>query len=184
SEILTLIQLSAVGLIIIGIVLLSINIKEFIKLKKVNLFIGVKEGIIAMLGWGISLFLLVYPAKNLGWFLPAFIFRLFILFILAGYILYKNKQLISNSSKFPFILLILIGGLDIGGFFSYSFGVVNTNASIVAPVGSAFALVTVVLAKIFLKEKFTLIKTFGILTIISGLVLISRWETAPRAPEI
>ena len=126
-----------------------------------------------MLGWGISLFLLVIAAKDLGWFLPAFIFRFFMLLFLSAFILYSQKKFIAKSQKFPFGLLLLIGLFDIGGFFSYSFGVSSTSASIVAPIGSAFALVTVLLARIFLKENIDLNKSAGILAIICGLVFIS-----------
>ena len=173
KEILTGTQIMALILIVSGIILLSVNFKDFYKLKKINLFIGVNEGLIAMLGWGISLFLLVIAAKDLGWFLPAFIFRFFMLLFLSAFILYSQKKFIAKSQKFPFGLLLLIGLFDIGGFFSYSFGVSSTSASIVAPIGSAFALVTVLLARIFLKENIDLNKSAGILAIICGLVFIS-----------
>ena len=166
-------QMLAIGLIVIGIVLLSVNINDLIKTKKVGLLVGVKEGIIAMLGWGLSLFLLVIATKDLGWFLPAFIFRFFVLSILAVYIVSSKKLFIPESAKFPLKLLLAIGIFDIGGFFAYSFGVTSAYASIVAPIGSAFALVSVILAKIFLKEEIDLGKSLGILAIVGGLVLMS-----------
>ena len=94
-------QILAIGLIIVGIVLLSVNIKDLIKSKKVGLLVGVKEGIIAMLGWGVSLFLLVVATKDLGWFLPAFVFRFFVLLLLVGYIVSSKKLFIPKSTRFP-----------------------------------------------------------------------------------
>jgi len=173
KEILTGSQIFSIGLIAAGIILLSINFNDLIKLKKINLFIGVKEGLIAMMGWGVSLFLLVFATKDLGWFLPAFIFRFFLLLLLTGFIFYTHQSFIPKSRKFPLKLLLLIGVFDIGGFFSYSLGISATSASIVAPIGSAFALVTVLLARIFLKENIDKNKIIGILSIIGGLVLIS-----------
>jgi drug/metabolite transporter (DMT)-like permease len=166
-------QALAIVLIIIGIALLSVNLKDLIRSKKVGLLVGVREGIIAMLGWGVSLFLLVIATKDLGWFLPAFIFRFFVLLILVLYIASLKKTFIPKSIKFPLKLLFAIGIFDIGGFFSYSFGVSSAYASIVAPIGSAFALVSVILAKIFLREKIDLGKSLGILAIVGGLVLMS-----------
>ena len=166
-------QVLAIGMIVVGIVMLSVNISDLVKSKKVNFLVGVKEGVMAMLGWGISLFLLVFATKELGWFLPAFIFRFFVLLLLVGYILFSKSVFIPKSTKFPLKLLLLIGLFDIGGFFSYSFGVSGTQASIVAPIGSAFALVSVLLAKVFLKEKIYRNKMVGILAIVGGLVLIS-----------
>lgn len=173
KEALSTIQLLAIGFIVVGIVLLSIDIQDLFKSKKVNLLVGVKEGIIAMLGWGISLFLIIPASRDLGWFLPAFIFRFFLLLLLTGYVLLSKRPFVPKPKKFPIKLLLLIGVFDIGGFFSYSFGVAGAHASIVAPIGSAFTLVTVLLAKVFLKEKMDLNKIIGILAIVSGLVLIS-----------
>ena len=167
------VQILALGLIILGIILLSVNITDLLRLKKVNLLDGVKEGVIAMLGWGVSLFLLIFATKDLGWFLPAIVFRFFVLLLLVGYMLFTGKLTSVKSTKIPLSLLILIGVFDIGGFFSYSLGVSGSQASIVAPIGSAFTLVTVILAKVFLKEKWDLGKAAGILMIVGGLVLIS-----------
>lgn len=173
KEILSVTQLSAIALIIIGIILISINIKDMFSEKKVKLLIGVKEGVVAMFGWGISLFLLVLPGKELGWFLPAFIFRFFVLLLLSMYMFFSKKLFVPMSVNFPIGLLLLIGIFDIGGFLSYSFGVAGEYASIVAPIGSAFTLVSVILAKIFLKEKLDLGKIIGICGIVCGLILIS-----------
>jgi len=172
KEVLSTPQLLAIGLIIVGIILLSVNIKDLVSSKKVNLLVGVKEGVIAMLGWGISLYLLVFPSKDLGWFLPTITFRFMVLVILVGYILFSKGIFVPDKKKFPIKLLLAIGFFDIGGFFAYSFGVAGIQASIVAPIGSAFALVSVLLAKVFLKEKIDQYKTVGILAIVGGLVLM------------
>lgn len=173
KESLGILQVLSIILIVFGISLLSVNIWDLIKLKKVSLLVGVREGVVAMLGWGISLFLLVFATKDLGWFLPALVFRLFVLFLMVGYMVFTRRPFVVKSTKSTMFLLLLIGVFDIAGFFSYSLGVSGSYASIVAPISSAFALVTVILAKVFLKEKWELNKIFGILLIAAGLVLIS-----------
>jgi drug/metabolite transporter (DMT)-like permease len=173
KETLNTVQLIAIGVILMGIILLSVNINDFVKSKKINLLAGVNEGIVAMFGWGISLFLLIFPTKDLGWFLPTIIFRFFVLVILVGYMKYLAVQMVPDKKKFPSKLLLAIGVFDIGGFFAYSLGVTGTQASIVAPISSAFALVSVLLACLFLKEKIDTSKIVGIIAIVGGLVLIS-----------
>jgi drug/metabolite transporter (DMT)-like permease len=93
--------------------------------------------------------------------------------LLSGYIGLTSKQFISKSGKFPVKLLLLIGVFDMAGFLSYSYGVAGAYASIVAPIGSAFALVSILLAKIFLKEKISLNQMIGMAAIVSGVVLIA-----------
>lgn len=166
-------QIAAIILIISGIVLASTNIKEILSNKKIKLLGGVKEGLMAMLGWGISLFLLASLSKVLGWFLPALIFRFLLLLFLSVYIVISKKDFIPAKVKFPLWLLLFIGVFDMLAFFAFSLGTSGSSASIVAPIGSAYTLVTIALARIFLKEKLNLNQTIGICGIITGLILIS-----------
>lgn len=173
KEILRLNQLVAIILIIFGMIIISINLKDFIKNKSIQLLTGTKEGIIAMLSWGVSLFLLIFPSKELGWFLPSIFFRFLIILFLLIYILYSKISFLPKTQKLPFKLLVFIGLFDILAFFSYSLGVSQGYGSIVGPVSSASTLVTIFLGLIFFKEKLGVRKIIGVLAIVGGLVLIS-----------
>jgi len=166
-------QILAVIFIAIGIILVSIDFGAFKLTKKINLLVGIKEGIVAMLGWGVSMFLLAFTAEALGWFIPVLIFKIFGLSLLFFYML-KKKSFQKDSFTKPVILLLIpIGMLDILAFFTYSFGINNLNASIVAPIAASFPVVTIILARIFLKERLNIVQTIGVIGIIAGLVLIS-----------
>ena len=173
KEVLRLNQIIAIFLIIFGIIILSINLKDLINKKSIQLLTGTKEGIIAMLGWGVSLFLLIFPSKYLGWFLPAIFSRFLMILILLVYILYSKIAIFPKNQKLPFKLLIFIGLFDMLAFFSYSLGVSKGFGSIVGPVSSASTLVTIFLGLIFFKEKLGVRKIIGVLGIVGGLVLIS-----------
>lgn len=173
KEILAINQAIAIILIISGIILLSIDIKLIKETKKLSAYVGVKEGLITMISWGISMFLVIFTARALGWFLPIFLFRFFLLLFLVIYI-FIGKQ----SFRVPFqpsllALLLPIGLLDIGAFFTYSFGAIKEHALIVAPIAASYPLVTIILARVFLKEKPALNQIFGIAGVIIGLILIS-----------
>lgn len=173
KEVLRFNQAIAVLLIMIGVILISINIKDILEAKRLKVFTGVKEGIIAMLGFGISLFLIVPASREIGWFLPVFLFRFFMITFLASFIIFKRVSFKFKPEKNILLALIPIGLLDVFAFLSYSFGVNGTFASVVAPIAGTFPLITIFLARIFLKEKITSIQTFGIVGIILGLILIS-----------
>jgi len=173
KEILQKNQIIAILLVILGIILVSINIRELLKIKKINLFIGVKEGLIAMFGWGICFFLLTPMVKVLGWFLPTFLSKLISILFLTFYIFTSKQSLKINFPNPILIWIFLIGLLDVVAFFAYSFGVIREYASIIAPIAASYPLVTVLLARIFLKEKFVLNQIIGIISIIFGLILIS-----------
>lgn len=173
KEVLQTNQIVAIILIISGIILVSVNLKELLKIKRLTLLGGIKEGLIAMLAWGISLFLIVPASKSLGWFLPVFVSKLFGLLFLVIYTMFSKKSLKIDLQIPLLILLFLIGFLDIIAFFAYSFGVEREYASIVAPVAASFPLVTIILARIFLKEKIVFNQALGIAGVIAGLILIS-----------
>jgi len=173
KEVLQTNQIIAIIFIIFGIILVSVNLKELLKIKRLTLLGGIKEGLIAMLAWGISLFLMVPVSKSLGWFLPVFVSKLFGLLFLVIYTMFSKKSLKIDLQIPLLILLFLIGFLDIIAFFAYSFGVEREYASIVAPVAASFPLVTIILARIFLKEKIVFNQALGIAGVIAGLILIS-----------
>jgi drug/metabolite transporter (DMT)-like permease len=173
KEVLQTNQIVAIILIILGIILVSINIKEFLRRERFTLLAGTKEGLIAMFGWGLSLFLIIPPSKILGWFLPVFLFRLFSILFLTSYIFIGKQSFKMSFQPSLLALLLPIGFLDTGAFFSYSFGVSGEYASIVAPIAASFPLVTIILARVLLKERLVLNQLLGIASIITGLILIS-----------
>ena len=86
---------------------------------------------------------------------------------------FTKKDFVEKKVKFPLLVLVLIGIFDMGAFFTYSIGTSGSFTSIVAPIGSAYTLVTIILAKIFLKEKIKPNQYFGIAGILTGLILIA-----------
>lgn len=173
KEVLATNQIIAIVLITLGIIFVSINLKELSQIKKLTLLIGTKEGLVAMLAWGLSLFLIIPASKALGWFLPVFTFKFSGLFFFTLFVLFSRHSLRINFQLSLLTLLFLVGFSDVIAFFGYSFGVGGEYASIVAPVAASFPLVTIVLARIFLKEKLVLNQLFGVAGIIAGLILIS-----------
>ena len=165
-------QIGAVVLILAGIIGLSVNFKQLVASKSLSLMAGVKEGVIAMFAWGVSLFLLVMPTKSVNWFLPTFVFRLLLIVFLSLFMGIQKEPFIKKGSM-PWGKLFVIGAFDFAAFMSLSLGELQANSSFILPIASAYALVTVVLAWIFLKEKMTLRHIIASLAIIFGVVTIA-----------
>jgi drug/metabolite transporter (DMT)-like permease len=172
NEILKTNQILAIIFIICGIILVSTNIKEALK-NKLSFFIGAKEGIISMFSYGVAAFLLAFAVKSLGWFLPGIICRLFILIFIILYAFINKQSLRARFQPSVWNLILPIAFLDIIAFFAYSIGVSSECASIVAPIAASSPLVTIILARIFLKEKLVSNQIVGIFLALLGLVLIS-----------
>jgi len=70
--------------------------------------------------------------------------------------------------------LILIGVCEVGAYLAISLGYSATShTSIIALLSGAFSLPTIILARIFLKERTTRTQTIGSIAIIGGIILLS-----------
>lgn len=163
----------AILFILGGIVGLSIDFKKLMASKELSVLAGVKEGVIAMFAWGISLFLLVMPTKAVNWFLPTLVFRLLLILFLGGYMVATKTSFIPKKEKVPWGSLFVIGAFDFAAFMSLSLGELQANSSLILPIASAYALVTVILAWLVLKEKMTLRHIASALAIVAGIVGMS-----------
>ena len=166
-------QVLAITSIIIGILIISVDLKSIVQTKKLELLSGVREGMLSMLGWGVAWFLTVIPTRNLDWFLPAFLFRIMLILMLAGHIVYQKKSFVPKKGQFPLVQIIIIGLFDMLAFMSLSIGISRTNSSIIAPIASANTIVVIGLAVLFLKEKLKLNQIIGTIGILIGIILIS-----------
>ena len=77
------------------------------------------------------------------------------------------------SNKSLWVFVILAGVLSASGYIGYSIGIEEGLTSIVTPIAAAFPAVTVILAKVFLKEKLNVNQAAGISITISGIILLS-----------
>ena len=84
----------------------------------------------------------------------------------------KANLFVVKSGLWKF--LILIGVCEVIAYMAISLGFSSTSyLSMVAILSSSFSLPTIILARVFLKEKVTRIQTIGSIAIIAGIVLLS-----------
>jgi uncharacterized membrane protein len=171
-EALMIYQIAAIILIILGIVLVSVNIKDALK-NRLSFFAGVSEGIISMLGYGLATFLLAFSIKTLGWFFPAAFSRLFMVIFLFIYALITRQSLRARFQFSIWKMVLAIGSLDVLAVFAYSIGVSSGYAALIAPIAAASPLVTIILARIFFKEKLAINQLLGVIMAIAGIILIA-----------
>ncbi len=97
-------------------------------------------------------------------------------FMTVAMLLYAWVRRISLriSLSSVWIYLFLIGLFETGAYIAISYGYSRTPlTSVVALLSGAFSLPTIVLARIFLKERVTRFQTIGSLIIVLGIVLVS-----------
>ncbi len=171
NESLTAIQGIGVALAIIGAILTSFKLHELLKLKLKNAAKGIKYALIAVLGWGIGFVLIDVLVTELKWFLPFFFMKIAVVLYL---LLYSGAR--KSNISFPknvALFVVIIGVLEVIAFISYGIGVNSEYTAIVAPIGATFPMTTIILARIFFKERLEINQKWGIVAVLIGLVLLS-----------
>jgi drug/metabolite transporter (DMT)-like permease len=132
---------------------------------------GIIYAAIAAFAYGVDFVIIDLLANEIGWFLPIFFIgtiNAFMLLIYAG-IRKSNLSFPRNVSSF----VILVGILDTIAYLFYSTSVTLEFGAIVAPIAATSPAISILLAKIFFKEKIRLIQKMGIVFVLAGLVLLS-----------
>ena len=71
------------------------------------------------------------------------------------------------------LFVILIGILESVGFMAFGAGISLEYTSIIAPITSVTPAITIILARVFLKEILELNQKIGVIAVLIGLVLLS-----------
>lgn len=162
------------ALIFLGTILINVDLKSLragrIRIKAVA---GLKEIIVATLlaaiwtlGWDKA-------TQNKDWLV--YTSFMFLFMTLSAYILAKQtKTDIRNIKPRAWKFLWLIGTGEVAAYLAITLGYANTtHASIVAILSGASSLITIVLARMFLKEKMTKLQAASSIIIITGIVLLT-----------
>jgi len=156
---------------IIGGLLASFKLKDLLHLKWKNAVPGLGYALFTVLFAGIYLFLIVVQEEAWGWFFPVFMLKLFTVLILYGYVGIKRKPIRMNQKVWHYIIIIAV--LEVIAFLSFGFGTHSGLATIAAPISAAFPAVTVVMVRIFFKEKLETNQKVGVVMVLCALVLLS-----------
>ena len=174
GEVLNLSLISALILIFGGVILINLDL-ESLKEKRLRLksVAGLKEIIAATalaaiwtLGWDKF-------TTNKDW--VVYTTLMFMFMTLSAFLIAKAnkvKLLNAESGTWKFLWLIAIG--EVVAYLAITLGYSSTNhVSVIAILSGASSLPTILLARIFLKEKMVLIQMVASLIIIVGIILLS-----------
>lgn len=135
------------------------------------LTLGVLFGIVAMLSWGIADFLAASAARKTS-VIKALLWSQIAgtLILILAFLLFFKFPVVS----FTAIILILISAfLNIAALGSFYKGMQIGNVSVISPISSSYAVITIILSLIFLNEKLNALQTAGISLAILGAILTS-----------
>ncbi len=161
----------AVALIVVANIGASVNPKSLKGSKLVSLAGGVPYALLAAAGWGVFYFALVYPTRALGPWLSAFLAELGVT-AAAGVHLLVGRQRIPYDQAFS-PKVIGNGVAIVIGTVAFTVGVSKFNVGIVAALSNSVALLSLLLAAYFFREKLNRLEAVAALLMIVGVVLLS-----------
>ena len=163
-------------LIFFGIMIASVNLRQIRKdvSDNKNKIRGIPEALFAVL-----LFAIWFPFwndfinKGESWITLLLGFRIFIAIFVFLFAKYKFIPLkIKNIKIFRWIILMAL--LDIGAYLALTWSYSKSNyTSLIAMLSSTFFVPTLILAKIFLKERLNVSQWIGITLIFTSIILLA-----------
>lgn len=171
KESLSLMQVLAIILIILGIILISINLTDFAGSHLFQLSSGIPFALITSILWGLTFFLLKIPVGPLGPYLSSLILQ-FGITIFSGIHLLKTHDgfAIKERGVWPYLFAIAIA--DTVGILFFYLGISLYDVSIISALTFSSPWVAVLLGRIIYKEKLAINQYLAIALTIFGLVLI------------
>jgi drug/metabolite transporter (DMT)-like permease len=165
------IQAAAISVTIGGVVLASADLRR-LQPGAARIGRGVWFGLFSMIGFGISVFVGGLYARKYGWFLPAYLVRVFVAVLLtaiaAGRREWPWQRLGAGTLAFVFVM----GALESGGFFWFARGAELGFISIVAAASAVYPIIPLVLGLALFRERPAPNQMAGILAVIAGVFVL------------
>lgn len=176
KDIITPIQMFFIVIIFLGVFLCSVDIKKLLNSEKI-LDRGTVLALLAMVFLSIYFTFSRILINSYAWFLPSFIATA--CFPLIYLYMKKNKEKLVVPRELKILLAVFMAGLLIrSGDFALNYGLSLPNASsLVAPIAGASPILFVTLSSLIFKDKLTRQQIAGVLTALTGIILLTGLNT-------
>jgi len=165
-------QLGSILLIAVGIILITIDFKDFDKSILLSKKSGVPLALLAMVMWGIGFAFFKIPISTIGPYFNTLIGEITIIFM-SGASLLIQKQRPEIPERRMLVYLLLMGLTGAIGILGFNIGASYANLSIVAAVFAAHPLVATIYGKLVYKDKIKPLQYVAIGLTLFGIVTLS-----------
>lgn len=162
----------AIAAIIIGVVLISINFREFRKSHIFDIKSGVPFALVTCLGWGVYAFLFNVPVNVLGPIMTGLITETGILVIGFFAVLFSKEGFrVPDIKTMNYVIMVAFFG--VAAVLAYGAGLNSSDVSIVAPIAFANPIVATLYGAVFYGERLKFQQYSGVVLAIMGIVFMS-----------
>ena len=166
------VQVFAASASIGGVVLTSLNLRN-LKIRQVLIGKGVLYGLIAMLGLGLSQYFIGILSRDIGWFLPIYVSRLFTFAMLAPILLIWRQLPWQRFTVLLFVGVAFAGITEIAGLFAFSRGTEIGIISIVAAASTVYPILPVMGGLLIFRERLSPNQWIGLVVAMIGLLILA-----------
>jgi transporter family protein len=172
NETLAALQFAGLGLIVLGVVLISIDFKDIRRSSIFDAKTGIQTALLVCLLWGAMFFLFKIPVLALGAILAGFLLE-FSIFLYSGIHLLaagRSLRLASARAVMPMLVIGILTGIATG---LISLGTETAGISFIMGLVAAAPLVVALYGRIVYRERLTNIQWISALIIVAGIVMMS-----------
>jgi drug/metabolite transporter (DMT)-like permease len=170
GEALTLLQLSAIMLVVLGIILVAFERNEG---KDSSRELSLLLALAAAFFGGANLILQKWISESGHYLMGFFLTRISSAALMTPLALAPGQETRSVENSRSWLKLGVLGLIDVSAFFAWYIGLRVGLVSIVTPIATSSPAVTVILAHLFLKERVLPHQRMGIFAIIVGIVFLA-----------
>ncbi|MBN2423221.1 DMT family transporter [Candidatus Woesearchaeota archaeon] len=134
---------------------------------------GILCGLAAMLGYGISDYLLKKPSEKIGTYSTLFQIQVITLILNIPFIIYYFSKYTFNITVSDLVILTIAAIFDVFAWFNFSKSLTKGEIAIVTPIMSVYSIVTVVLSVFFLNEILNSYQLVAVFLALLGIILTS-----------
>ncbi len=169
EEQVSLLQALAIVLLIIGVIMISFRYSDLKRIRVSRAAPGAGFAALTMVGWGLYYFMIKPVVIELGPLLSVVYLEVGILVMIALPLLLGKARVPDRTVCWTFFSGILVALAA----WAFNMGIMRAPVSIIHPVANSSVLVTVLLSRLFLKERIETNQKAAIFLIITGLIFIS-----------
>ena len=172
NEVLGAWQVAAIASIVLGVIFISANPKDWKNTNLLNLSSGVPYALVAGVLWGLVYFLLKIPVSALGPMLSGFLLE-FGGMVFSGINLKLSKVSFGIPDGGILQKMIIIGLLGGMGTMFFNLGIQGSDVSIVAAITFSWPMLAAIYAKYAYKEEMGLLQWAAAVLILAGIIVLS-----------
>jgi uncharacterized membrane protein len=171
GESLNIFQVFCIVIVLVGIILSSINLKN-INFHELLSDKGLPFALVSLVTWGIYFTFVKIPIRQVGWFWPAYISWWGFPIVLL-YLRQKSIKISTPRDKKHIIFVILNSLVSIMALFCFNLAAAKGQSSIIAPIASSYPALFALLAYFVFKDRLTKQQILGMVTTLVGIISLS-----------